>query len=124
MTEAQRRDLGRIQQSQRHLLGLVNEVLDLAKVDAGELRVEREAVRAGDTVDAALALVRLQAAAKRLALSEVCEGAADRPYLGDEPRVRQVLVNLLANAVRFTRPGGRVAVSCALTDAPPTGAAL
>jgi PAS domain S-box-containing protein len=124
VTDQQRADLGRIQASQRHLLGLVNEVLDLAKVDAGELRVERAAVRAGDTVDAALALVRPQAAAKGLLLSEACEGAADRPYLGDEPRVRQVLANLLANAVKFTRPGGRVAVSCALSDAPPAGAAL
>jgi hypothetical protein len=124
VTEQQRADLARIQQSQRHLLGLVNEVLDLARVDAGELRVERAAVRAGDTVDAALALVRPQAAARALALSEECAGAADRPYLGDEPRVRQVLVNLLANAVKFTRPGGRVAVSCAISDAPPHGAAL
>ena len=124
VTEQQRTDLARIQQSQRHLLGLVNEVLDLAKVDSGELRVERATVRAGDTVDAALALVRPQAAAKALALAEACGGAVDRPFLGDEPRVRQVLVNLLANAVKFTAPGGHVSVTCALTDAPPAGAAL
>jgi PAS domain S-box-containing protein len=123
VTEQQRVDLARIQQSQRHLLGLVNEVLDLAKVDAGELRVERDAVRAGDTVDAALALVRPQATAKGLTLIEYA-GPADRPYLGDEPRVRQVLVNLLANAVKFTGPGGLVAVTCALTNAPAAGAAL
>ena len=124
VTEQQRVDIRRIQQSQRHLLGLVNEVLDLARVDSGELKVERAAVRAGDTVDAALALVRPQAAAKGLALSEACAGAADRPYLGDEPRVRQVLVNLLANAVKFTGSGGRVAVTCALTADPPAGATL
>jgi signal transduction histidine kinase len=118
VTDAQRTDLSRIQQSQRHLLGLVNEVLDLAKVDAGALRVERAPVRVGDTVDAALALVRPQAAAKALSLSETCGGSADRPYLGDEARVRQVLVNLLANAVKFTDSGGRIAVECALTDVP------
>jgi nitrogen-specific signal transduction histidine kinase len=124
VTDLQRTDLSRIQQSQRHLLGLVNEVLDLAKVDAGALVVERAAVRAGDTIDAALALVRPQAAAKALALSEASGSAVDRHYLGDEPRVRQVLVNLLANAVKFTAAGGRVSVECALTDAPPAGAAL
>jgi PAS domain S-box-containing protein len=124
VTEEQRQDLGRIQQSQRHLLGLVNEVLDLAKVDAGALRVESAAVRAGDTVDAALALVRPQAAARRLVLSDACGGAADLPYLGDEPRVRQVLANLLSNAVKFTEPGGRVTVACAVTDAPPASSAL
>jgi signal transduction histidine kinase len=118
-TEEQRHDLARIQQSQRHLLALVNEVLDLAKIDAGGLTVERAEVRAGDTVDAALALVRPQAAAKSLLISDHCGGAADRPYLGDEPRVRQVLVNLLANAVKFTPAGGRVTVECVVTDRPP-----
>ena len=63
VSEAQRAQLGRIQQSQRHLLGLVHEVLDFAKVDAGAVPVERASVAAGDTVDAAMALVRPQAAA-------------------------------------------------------------
>ena len=124
VTEAQRAALARIQQSQRHLLGLINEVLDLAKGDAGALRVAREPVPAGDTVDAALALVRPQAAAKGLALSEACGGTSDARYLGDEPRVRQVLVNLLANAVKFTEPGGRVAAGCAVTDVPPRDTGL
>jgi signal transduction histidine kinase/PAS domain-containing protein len=122
VTEAQRADLARIQASQRHLLGLVNEVLDLAKVDAGAVRVDRAAVRAGDTVDAALALVRPQAAAKGLALEDACGGASVAAYVGDEPRVRQILVNLLSNAVKFTPAGGRVVVACALDEVTPVGA--
>lgn len=123
-TDAQRHDLARIQQSQRHLLGLVNEVLDFAKIDAGGLQVECAEVRSGDTVDAALALVRPQAASKGLSVSDTCAGSADRPYLGDEPRVRQVLVNLLANAIKFTPEGGRVAVECTVTDSPPMTVAV
>ena len=123
VTAEQQADLYRIQQSQRHLLGLVNEVLDLAKVDAGDLRVEHAAVRAGDTVDAALALVRPQAAAKSIRLAEVCDDTGDHPYLGDEPRVRQILVNLLGNAIKFTDPGGEVTVRCAVSGKP-RGSAL
>jgi PAS domain S-box-containing protein len=123
VSEAQRADLARIQQSQRHLLGLVNEVLDLAKIDAGGVRVDRAPVPVASTIDAALALVRPQAAAKPLALDDACQGAGELTYLGDEPRVRQILVNLLANAVKFTPAGGRVSVSCALTGGPPPRAA-
>ena len=117
LTEEQHADLARIHASQRHLIGLVGEVLDLSRADAGEMHVESASVRASDTLDAALALVRPQAATKGVALIDSCAGAADRYYLGDEPRVRQVLVNVLANALRFTNPGGRVTVSCSLTDA-------
>jgi signal transduction histidine kinase len=124
VTDEQRADLARIQHSQRHLLGLVNEVLDLSKLDAGALRIETARVRSGDTVDAALALVRPQAAAKALSLSEACRGTGDTSYLGDEPRVRQVLVNLLANAVKFTDVGGSVTVECVVTDTPPASAKL
>ena len=118
VSDEQRVDLGRIQQSQRHLLGLVNEILDLATVDAGGLRVASAAARVGDTVDAALVLVRPQAAGKALALSDACGANAELSYLGDEPRVRQVLVNLLANAIKFTAPGGQIRVGCTLSGAP------
>ncbi|GJG86787.1 histidine kinase [Gemmatimonadetes bacterium T265] len=121
VTDAQRQQLERIQASQRHLLGLVNEVLDLSKIDAGAVSVERAPVAVAGTTDAALALVRPQAAAKDLALTEACDAPADVHYLGDEPRVRQVLVNLLANAVKFTPAGGRVALTCAVGEAAAAG---
>ena len=116
VTDQQREYLGRLTSSSEHLLGLVNEVLDLAKIESGTIDVESEAVIAGETVDAALSLIRPQAAAKELSLSERCEGARETPYLGDEHRVRQILTNLLSNAVKFTDPGGRVGVECAMAE--------
>ncbi|HKO15250.1 MAG TPA: ATP-binding protein, partial [Gemmatimonadaceae bacterium] len=124
LTDEQRTHLARIDASTKHLLGLVNEVLDLAKVESGTIAVEREQAVAGDTVDAALALIRPQAAAKGITLSEQCEGVRASVYVGDEHRARQVLTNLLANAVKFTEAGGRIVVRCAMTDRPPAESAL
>ncbi|HYC51425.1 MAG TPA: ATP-binding protein [Gemmatimonadaceae bacterium] len=124
LTSDQRLQLDRITASTKHLLGLVNEVLDLAKVESGTMRVDVEVVPAGDTVDAALALVRPQAAARGVTLSERCNGARESKYLGDEPRVRQVLVNLLGNAVKFTDPGGTVTIDCTVAPTPGEPAGL
>ncbi len=124
LTEEQRTQLGRIRASTKHLLGLINEVLDMAKIESGRLTVERDEAVTGDTVDAALSLIRPQAAARGVALSQRCEGARSAIYIGDEYRVRQVLINLLANAVKFTDQGGRILVSCTVTDAPQRDAGL
>jgi PAS domain S-box-containing protein len=120
-TDDQRHQLTRIAASAQHLLGLVNEVLDLAKVESGTLVVEREAVLATETADAALGLIRPQATAKRISLPEACDGPASAVYFADEHRVRQVVTNLLANAVKFTEPGGRVSVTCGVVRSIPEG---
>ncbi len=121
VTDQQRDFLARLQASSRHLLGLVNEVLDLAKSDAGELTVAREPARTGPAVAAALAMAVPLADAKGIRLVDArADGGAGEagvafegvPYVGDEARVRQILVNLLTNAVKFTPPGGRVTVTC------------
>jgi signal transduction histidine kinase len=129
VTDAQRAYVERIGASGRHLLGLINDVLDLAKIEAGQLSVSRQPYPASAAVRAALALVRPQAAARALVVEDAgCgpEGGADPvgpAYVGDERRVQQILANLLSNAVKFTAPGGRVQVTCATTREPPPGRA-
>ena len=113
VTDAQKAQLKRIQTSSRHLLGLIEDILDLSKIEAGRIEVARERGRVGDPIEAALALVEPQATERGLELVNRCSGeAADQFYIGDEDRVRQILANLLSNAVKFTEPGGRIMVSC------------
>lgn len=124
LTDEQQTQLGRIRSSTQHLLGLVNEVLDLAKIESGTLEVEAGRAHVGETAEGALALIRPQALAKGIVLSERCEGAREALYLGDEHRVRQVVTNLLGNALKFTDPGGRIAVECVVLDQAPNDMAL
>ena len=118
LTAEQRHQLSRIRTSGRHLLGLVNEVLDLAKIEAGRLSVNIGVGRAGEVADAALSLVQTRADEKGIRFVGQCMGDTDAVFLGDEDRVRQILVNLLSNAVKFTDPGGEVAVECGTTAEP------
>ncbi len=108
----QQQQVERILTSGRHLLGLVDEVLDLAKVDAGRLSVQMAPASAEETVGAAETLLRPSAETVGVALTvrrvdEVDDSSA-MYYEGDEDRVRQILVNLLSNAVKFTEGGGSV----------------
>ena len=111
----QRHQVDRIRASGQHLLGLVNQVLDLAKVDAGRLSVEMGAFDARTAADAAAALV--QPASEARGISFVARISEQRVmYVGDEERVRQILVNLLMNACKFTEAGGTVTLEYGQTD--------
>jgi signal transduction histidine kinase len=109
---SQRDFVERTRVSGRHLLGLVEEVLDIAKVEAGQMRVELGPVSATRVITAAVTLVRLQATAANVEIDATPCSDVFGEVTGDERRVRQILLNLLANAVKFTRPGGRVTVRC------------
>ena len=107
----QRAKVTRILGSARHLLGLVNEVLDLSRADAKELTVQRRAVPLASTVDGSLAVAQPLADARGIELRGACADGSTA-FLGDPDRVRQILVHLLDNAMKFTQPGGRVRVEC------------
>ena len=116
----QRVQLERIAASGKHLLTLIQDILDLSKIEAGRLKMTSASASAAAAVDAALMLVRPQAAAKGIAMSDSCEGSPDTTYLGDEQRVQQILVNLLSNAVKFTPPAGRITVQCGHAERVPS----
>ena len=122
VAEAQRQYLDRITASGRHLLGLITDVLDLSRIEAGEMTVARQPHAAHDAVREAAALVRPHAVARGVVLDEPEPNGPAHTYLGDQRRVQQILTNLLANAVKFTEPGGHVGVRCGLTrEGPPDG---
>ena len=123
-TPAQHAHLERLQASARHLLQLVDDVLDVAKVDADRLDVRRDVLVTGSAVASALALIQPQATAKGVRLFDFGADAPGQRYVGDEHRVRQILVNLLSNAVKFTPPGGEVKIECGETIEPAPGAQL
>jgi len=102
----------RLQRNSRHLLGIVDDFLEMSRVEAGQLPLSSAVRRLGPAIDEAVADVETQAAERQLTLTNAVSGAAgDLPYWGDEDRVRQILVNLLTNAVKFTEPGGRSTIS-------------
>jgi signal transduction histidine kinase len=108
VTPEQRADLGRIQLAQRHLLGLINDVLDYSKLEAGRVEYDVRAVDLREVVQDVLPLVAPQVAAKGLTLDvrlpEGADAAAPCVVWADREKLGQVLVNLLANALKFTDP--------------------
>jgi PAS domain S-box-containing protein len=125
LTEQQRGQLGRIRTSNMHLLGIIDEVLDFSRLEAGRVSVAKRVGRLAAPVEAALQMIYMQAEIKGVALSDSVSGlAADVPYWGDEDRVRQILVVLLSNAVKFTPARGRITVSAGTAERPPSDAQL
>jgi PAS domain S-box-containing protein len=95
----------------RHLLDLINEVLDISRIEAGTMSLSLEPVHLGSVLADALSLLGPLADAAQVGLA--CDPAeADRYVLADQQRLKQVLINLLSNAVKYNRRGGEVRVRC------------
>jgi signal transduction histidine kinase/PAS domain-containing protein/ActR/RegA family two-component response regulator len=109
LTEKGRRYAGQVQQSGQHLLALINDVLDLSKVEAGRLELHRESVAVAGAVTTAVDLTRGLAAARGVTVTVEAAEPSLR-VLGDPVRLHQVVTNLLSNAIKFTPSGGRVSV--------------
>ena len=111
ITPEQREDLERIERSQRHLLGLINDVLNFAKLEAGRVQFVIARVPMHELLLGVEALVLPQLRAKGLRYVDAGD-CGDMAVHADEEKARQVLINLLSNAIKFTPAGGEVRVGC------------
>ncbi|MBW3607706.1 MAG: CHASE3 domain-containing protein [Actinobacteria bacterium] len=108
----QREETRQILKGGRHLLELINEVLDIARVESGDLNVSLEPVCVAELLREALAMISPVAAARAVTLRSDEPSCGDLHVVADRQRLKQVTLNLLANAVKYNRDGGEVHVSC------------
>ena len=115
LTDAQREALGRIERSEQHLLSLINDVLNFAKLEAGRVEYDIRDVPLSDVIDDLASMVEPQLVSK--GLSYGADVPRDIVVRADPEKLRQILLNLLSNAVKFTPRGGRITVDAAAHDA-------
>jgi len=118
ITERQQRSLSTIERSGNHLLSLINDILDLSKIEAGQLELNFAPVSVIALCDSSLTFVKQQAYKKHLQLGTQIPAHLPDLY-GDDRRLRQVLINLLTNAVKFTPEGGRITLTAIYTPLSP-----
>ena len=110
VTEAQHASLERIRASQEHLLGLINDILQFAKVEAGRLEYRIVDLPIDDVIVGVVGMLEPQAHARGLDFTHAC--ASGLLVRADHDRLQQILINLVGNAIKFTDPGGKVHVEC------------
>ena len=112
LDDEQQEDLGHVLKAGRHLLALVDDVLDIARIDASRLSTSPEPISVADAVRDVIVLIGGQAAESDVTLEQAPDAADGCGLVMADPvRLRQVLLNLLSNAIKYNRPGGRVTVS-------------
>ena len=117
--DEQRHHLSTIRASGEHLLSMINDILDHSKIDAGRMTLEEAPFSPRELAEEVLSLMRESANAKGLRLELAIEGPVSERVIGDVTRLRQVLINLISNAIKFTSTGG---VNLGLRAAHPGGA--
>ena len=111
LTGEQLHDLGKIRRSQRHLLALINDLMNFAKLETGHIELEFEQVPVNELLAVLDALTEPQVTAKRIGYEQArCDPGLT--VWADREKTQQILVNLVSNAVKFTKPGGRVRIDC------------
>lgn len=111
VSEEQQLHLQRIQRSQRHLLGIINDILNFSRIEAGQLDYNIGPVQLRGVVDAGVAMVGPQVLEKQLRL-RITECSPDLVVSADHTKVEQIVLNLLSNAVKFTPEFGEIELTC------------
>ncbi len=113
LTDSQSDDVGQIVKAGRHLLDLINEVLEISRIEAGHMAMSVEPVQIGHLLDETVDLIGPLADERRLTLAVARDEVSGGYVYADNQKLKQVLLNLLSNAVKYNREQGRVDVSCA-----------
>jgi PAS domain S-box-containing protein len=110
LNDKQKRFVNHIKEGSAHLLQLINDILDLSKIEAGQLEIRCEDFQVQDALPEVLSTIRPLAMAKNIEVQQKLR--TDRPVYADRVRFKQILYNLLSNAVKFTPKGGRIEIDC------------
>jgi PAS domain S-box-containing protein len=110
LNDKQQRFVNHIKQGSAHLLQLINDILDLSKIEAGQLELRCEQFLVEEALPEVLSTIRPLAMAKNIQVQQKL--GTDRPVYADRVRFKQILYNLLSNAVKFTPKGGRIEIDC------------
>jgi PAS domain S-box-containing protein len=110
LNDKQKRFVNHIRQGSAHLLRLINDILDLAKIEAGQLELRCEDFAVGDALPEVLSTIRPLTMAKNISVESSLE--SDLSIYADRVRFKQILYNLLSNAVKFTPAGGKIMIEC------------
>ncbi len=110
LNETQEEYLTDVLQSSRHLLSLINDILDLSKIEAGKMELSLSGFSLRDLLERSLVVIKEKASKHRITLSSDLDGLPD-PFEADERKVKQIVYNLLSNAVKFTPDGGALSLS-------------
>lgn len=111
--DAQKGRVSHIMNAGRHLLNLINEILDIARVESGRLQLSLEPVSVELAVDEAIDLIRPLATERKIQINRIALNEKSPSIQADRQRLKQILLNLLANAVKYNRHGGRIIVDLA-----------
>ena len=113
--------LAKIMTSSRHLLSLINDVLDMSRIESGKVKIDAVPVHLPDVIHDLRTIIQTNAAARQLDLFIDTEDVHDENIIADKLRLNQILLNILGNAIKFTRPGGTIRIRVIQKPTAPDG---
>ena len=116
LTQQQAQSVDEILQAGNHLLELINEVLDLSRIEAGKVTVDMSTIDIGDILQECLSLVEPLAKNRNISITKVACGCGGPLFFADRLKLKQVIVNVLSNAVKYNHENGSISIACGETD--------